>query len=132
MNMSSPGNHPPDNKRGGKKGPQQKLRVLSEDGSTRPAAAGIAMPRARTDRSELLAGDSTLCVRRRAAATTTRQNAEACSGACGVVAEPQAEAPRTPTADGDLACVVDAWPGLPRNVRAAVLALIRETLAVDA
>ena len=129
--MNSPVIRPRNNKPAvapdGKTGPQQALRVMSGDGAARPAAPSIAMPRAKTELSELLAGDDALCVRRRSSATATRQTAEARSDVPDVHAEPQIESPPTAAVDGDLTRVIDAWPGLPRNVRAAVLALIRET-----
>ena len=124
--MSSPGIHPRDNEPAAgpssKNGAQQKLRVLSGDNAppTRapgicafacpgaPAAPSIAMPQATTELSELLAGDNALCVRRPQSSAAPR--GERCPD----------------DGDGDLACLIDAWPGLPRNIRAAVLALIRE------
>ena len=82
--MSSPGIRPQNNKPAagpaGKKGPPQTLRVLSEEGAARAAAPSIAMPRAKTELSELLAGDEMLYVRRRAPAITARQNANLGSG----------------------------------------------------
>jgi hypothetical protein len=150
--MSSPGIRPRNNNPvaspDGEKGLQQTLRVLSADGAARPAAASIAMPRAKTELSELLAGDDLLCVRRRASATTTRPKADAGSGASAAdvqtpsespaalaakrSADDRASSPRGHLADENLARVIDAWPGLPRNVRAAILAMIRETAGGDA
>ena len=53
MNMNSPGIRPRNNKPAagpdGKNGSQQKLRVLSEDGTARAAVPSIAMPRAKTE-----------------------------------------------------------------------------------
>ncbi len=146
--MSSPGIRPrnkqPVASPGGNKGLQQTLRVLSEDAAARAAAPSIAMPRAKTELSELLAGDKLLCVRRRAPATATRPNADAGSGIPAADAGTQAESPATRSgqggpdssprahlADVDLRRVIDAWPGLPHNVRAAILAMIRETVAGD-
>ncbi len=152
--MSSPGIRPRPRSNKPAAGPigkavsQQSLRVLSEDGNARAAVPSIAMPRAKTELSELLAGDNMLCLRRRTPAAAPRPNAEARSGTSGACAEPQAEspaapqgqqspdgrraAPPAPAVDGDLTCVIDAWPRLPRNIRAAVLAMIRETMAGDA
>jgi len=149
--MSSPEIRPRNNKpaAGGQhvpmvdgKGSQQTLRVLSEDGAVRAAAPSVAMPRATTELLELLAGDNTLCVRR-ASATATPHDAEALAGASGADAGSKAESPATlwgqqgshgadvsppaPTVDADLARVIDAWPGLPRSIRVAVLALVRES-----
>jgi hypothetical protein len=124
---------------GGKKDPQQTLRVLSADGAARAAAPSIAMPRAKTELSELLAGDHLLCVRRRASATRPAAGAPSSPVAD---AQPQAESSakpfgqqghdsssRAPIADADLTRVIGAWPGLSRNVRAAIVAMIRETAA---
>jgi hypothetical protein len=122
--MSSPGTRPRNNKpaaaAAGGKGSPQKLRVLSRDGATRPAAS-IAMPRAKTELSEMLAGDALLCAR--------RPQAAAIAPAEPPVAEAPSrdESPRVPAPGGDLAQVMEAWPMLPRNVRAAILAMIRET-----
>ncbi len=76
--MSSPGIRPRNNQpaAGGKKGSQQTLRVLSADGAARAAPPSIAMPRATTELTELLAGDRLLCVRRRASATASGPNAD--------------------------------------------------------
>jgi hypothetical protein len=148
--MSSPGIRPRNNQpaagRGGKVVSEQKLRVLSEDTAARTAAPSIAMPRSKTELTELLAGDALLCVRRRAAATAARPNADVGSSVSGADANCRAES--TATLSGqespaslpqahvsnkdDLARVIDAWPGLSRNVRAAILAMIRETAAGDA
>jgi len=132
--MNSPGIRPRNNKPAAKPeskaGAQQKLRVLSADGTAR-AAPSIAMPRAKTELSEFLANDDLLCVRRRASAISARQNAEAQMGASDPYAELQMESPSAPAVDGDLAHVIDAWPSLPRNVRAAVLAIIHETTTGD-
>ncbi len=136
--MSSPGIRPRTNKPAaggrhaptvdGKKGSQQTLRVLSQEGATR-GAASIAMPRAKTELSELLAGDDLLCVRRPRSASALRPSADQRPEASAADAALQTESSPVPTADGDLACVIDAWPGLPRNVRAAILAMIHETAA---
>ena len=115
--MSSPSTRPLNKKPtadpAGNKGMPPTFRVLSHDSAARVAAPSIAMPRARTELSELLADDDALCVRRRAPATAPRENAEAVS-------------PSAPAVDGDLTYVIEAWPDLSRNIRAAVLALIRE------
>ena len=111
----------------GKTGSPPGLRVLSEDAASRSAPPSIVMPRARTDLVELLAGDSTLCVRRRPVATPTPQNAELRSGTSAAHIESQTESPPALTIDGDLVGVIGAWPGLPQSVRAAVLTMIRET-----
>jgi hypothetical protein len=144
--MSSPELRPRNNQpaAGGKKGPQQSLRVLSAEGAARAAAPGIAMPRATTELSVLLAGDPLLCVRRRASAIATGQN-DAAPGLSGADSQPQAEspaalagqrgpdsAPQAHVADKDLDRVIDVWPGLPRNVRAAILAMVHETSAGEA
>jgi hypothetical protein len=140
--MSSPGIGPRKNKSAagpeGNKGPRP-LRVLSQDGSARVVAPSIAMPRAKTELSALLVGDDVLCVRKLATAAAERQNADRGSCASGAVAEPPDKLPATPTdrrsgessmpadiADGDLAYVIDAWPGLPRDVRLAILAVVRK------
>jgi hypothetical protein len=128
--MNSSKTRPQDNKlaasQGGEKGPPQKLRVLSQDGVARAAAPSIAMPRAKTELSDLLAGDKSLCLRR-PAANATRPSADA---------KIQVESPAAPStphiAGEDLTRVIEAWPGLPRNVHAAILAMIRETAAGNA
>jgi len=143
--MSSPGISPRSNNPaaslGGKKEPQQPLRVLSEDGTARTAAPSIAMPWARTELSELLAGDNLLCLRRRASATSTQQNTVAKPHAESlgvpsaqrvVVVDSRNPSPLAPTVNGDLARVIEVWPSLPRNVRAAISAMIRETVTDDA
>jgi hypothetical protein len=107
------------------------LRVLSEEGVAR-AVPSIAMPRATTELSELLAGDDLLCARRPRSATTSRPSADARPPASAADGASLAESSQTHAADGDLACLIDAWPKLPRNVRAAILAMIRETAADDA
>ena len=131
MNMNNPGIRPRNNKPAtgpnAKPGAPQTLRVLSDDGAAQRSPPSIVMPRAKTDLSELLAGDSTLCVRRRSSAPSPPQNAGARSGTSGANAESQAEPPPAAAIDADLACVIAAWPGLPQDVRAAVLAMIRET-----
>ncbi len=138
--MSSPGIRPRNNKPAagghartvdGKKGPQKTLRVMPEEAAAR-AVPSIAMPRAKTELTEILAGDDLLCVRRPRTATALRPTADTVSSVPGVDVEPRAESPRSQSGDGDLAGVIDAWPGLPRNVRAAILAMIRETAAGDA
>ncbi len=123
--MNSSKTRPRDNKlaasQAGEKEPPQKLRVLSQDGMARVAAPNIAMPRAKTELSEMLAGDKSLCLRRRAA-NETRPSDDA---------KTRSASPADPDiAVEDLTRVIEAWPGLPRNVRAAILAMIRET-AVD-
>jgi hypothetical protein len=151
--MSSPGIRPRNNKPAaapeGKKGSRQNLRVHAEDGAAR-AAPSIAMPRAKTELSELLAGDSLLCVRRRASATATRPKTDAEPGVSAdgksqaespaalagghhvpMVGNPDSS-PQACTGDEDLGRVIDAWPGLPRNVRAGILAMIRATTAANA
>jgi hypothetical protein len=117
--MSSPGIRPRNDKSvaapRGKQGSPQALRVLSADGATRPAAPSVAMPRAKTELTELLAGDKLLCVRRPPPADLSRQQAEmAPSG------------PASQVADKDLVPVIEAWPRLPRGIRSAILALVRE------
>jgi len=120
----------------GKKGSQQTLRVHAEDGAARAAAPSVAMPRAKTELSELLAGDDLLCVRRPAAATAAPPDA-AGSGASAaghhvpMDANPDSS-PQAGLGDEDLGRVIDAWPGLPRNVRAGILAMIRETSSGNA
>ncbi len=69
------------------------------------------MPRATTELSELLASDPLLCVRRRAESAPA---ADAASDANPVAG------------DADLAHVIQAWPSLPRNIRAAIAALVRD------
>lgn len=138
--MSSPGirSNKPAAGQGGKNESQQSLRVLLKDGTARAAVPSIAMPRAKTELSELLASDDFLCARRRVPSTATRQSA----AAKPLVESPdvlsaqqnseQDSLPQARTLDGGLGQVIDAWPGLPRNVRAAILAMIRETSSDDA
>ncbi len=122
--MSSPGIRPRNNNPAvspdGKTGAQT-LRVLAEGGAVRAAVPSVVMPRAKTELSELLAGDALLCVRRRASAPSAQPS-------------PASRDPSSPvpTVDADLARVSAAWPGLPRNIRAAMLAMIRETTAGEA
>jgi hypothetical protein len=147
--MNSPGIRPPTLKPvaapGGKQGWQQTLRVLREEDITRAAAPSIAMPLAKTELSELLACDDVLRVRRRAPAIATRTNADLGSDACGVEGKSHADSlatfssQRNPDSsaqarmgDEDLGEVADAWPDLPRNVRAGILAMIRATTTGDA
>jgi len=134
--MNNSGIRPRNNKAAagpiGKTGRPPGLRVLSEDGAPRSPPPSILMPQARTDLLELLAGDSTLCVRRRAAAASTPQYAPTPSGTSAAHVESQAESPPAPAVDGDLVSVIGAWPGLPQSVRAAVLSMIRETPAGEA
>jgi hypothetical protein len=126
--MSSPGNHPRNNKPqnskpqnskpagpSGVKAARQPLRVHNEDGTPSSAAPSILMPRANTELTEMMAGDALLCVRPRA--KPTPQPAAAAS--------PAVEASRMESTDGDLSGVVEAWPDLPRNVRAAIVAMVR-------
>ncbi len=134
--MSSPAirprNHQPSAGPGGAKGSPQKLRVHSEDVAPPAAAPSIAMPRAKTELSELLAADKLLCVRPRPPATAMRADAD--SGSDGPRADVGAkvESRHAHPVDMDLSRVVDAWAGLPHNVRAAILAIIRETASGDA
>jgi len=141
--MNSPGISPPSNKPaanpGSKRESRQPLRVLLEDGAARAAAPSIAMPRAKTELSELLAGDDLLCARWRAPATALRHNvaplpqAES-PGAISAqrIADSCDSSPRSRSLDGGLGRVIEVWPNLPRNVRAAILAMIRETSISDA
>ncbi len=126
--MSSPGIRPRNNQpaASGKKGSQQTLRVLSADGAARAARPSIAMPRAKTELTELLAGDRLLCLRRRASATATGPSAEVGQGTPADNARPNVGSPRAQSDDADLGRVIDAWSGLPRHVREAVLAMVRE------
>jgi hypothetical protein len=130
--MSSPAIRPLNSKpaagQGGKTGPQQALRVLSEQIAARAARPNIAMPRPKTELSELLAGDNTLCLRRRASVVATQPNTEARSGT-SACADPLVESPPAPTDNGDLAHVIEAWPDLPEDIRATVMAMIRGTPA---
>ena len=147
--MSSPGIRPRKNQPaagpGGNKDSPHTLRMLSADGDVRAAAPSIAMPRAKTELSEILAGDKLLCVRRGAPAAATRGNADAGSSVAGADAGAQAESPATGSgkrgsdaspqahlADADLGLVIHSWSRLPHNARAAILAMIRETAAGDA
>jgi hypothetical protein len=115
----------------GKKGSRRTLRVMSEEGAVR-AVPSIAMPRAKTELTELLAGDDLLCVRRPRSVAAGQANTDPRPEAAGTDAAPQTESLCARPADGDLACVIDAWPGLPRNVRAAILAMVREAAAGNA
>jgi len=70
-------------------------------------------------------------VRRRGSVTATQQNAAIqpqaeSPGAPSVqrVADIRDPSPRAQTLDEGLGRVIDAWPGLPRNARAAILAII--------
>jgi hypothetical protein len=147
--MNSPGIRPPTLKtvaaQGGKQGWRQTLRVLPEEDTTRTAAPSIAMPLAKTELSELLACDDVLRVRRRAPATSIRTNADVVSDVCGVEGQSHGDSlamfPGQPnpelssqarTDDDDLGQVIDAWPGLPRAVRAGILAMVRATTTGDA
>ena len=146
--MSSPGirprNHEPTAASSDKSTSPQKLRVLSEEGA-RVAAPSIVMPRAKTELTEMLAGDKLLCVRPRGSTIATRRNADARSGVSAADAGSHSESPVTNSgqqspnaslpaypAGGDLARVVDVWPGLPGSIRAAILAMIRETATDNA
>jgi len=129
--MSSPGIRPrnkqPAARSGNKSVSPQELRVLAED-SARAAAPSVVMPRAKTELTELLAGDKLLCVRRHET-TPTSQTVDVEHGVSDADARSHSEsstASLDPQSD-DLARVVDAWPRLPRNLRAAVLAMIRES-----
>jgi len=123
--MNSPGTRSRDNKPGnpsGKRPSKQTLRVLSDDGAMRPAPS-IAMPRAKTELSELLAGDDTLCVRRlgSAAAAQNRTSRPLTSAA----ASPDCRAKTSSSmADEQLAFLIDAWPRLSPNIRAAIWAMV--------
>ncbi len=146
--MNSPGVRPrtlrPAAAPGGK-GLPQTLRVLPEEGATRAAAPSVAMPRPNAEFSEVLVCDDLLRVGRRASATAIRTNADTGSDACGVAGKSHADSaavlsnqgsPGSPaqarTGDEDLGQVTEAWPGLPRNVRAGILAIIRATISADA
>ena len=90
------------------------------------------MPRAKTDLTDLLVGDKALCVRRPVSTTASRQGQDTMTSHAGSpAASAGLEAPgSTPPGCGtgdDLARVVEAWAGLPASVRAAILAMIRET-----
>ncbi|MGD0897971.1 MAG: hypothetical protein ABR915_09040 [Thermoguttaceae bacterium] len=61
-----------------------------------------------TDLSKLLAGDATLCAQRPPA--------------------PIGKQPQPP--DPQLARVIDAWPGLPESIRAAMLAVVQRGVKV--
>lgn len=147
--MNSTGIHPPTHEpvaaSVGRQGFQQTLRVRKEEDATRCAAPSIAMPLADTELSELLAHDDGLCMRRRTPPTAIRTNKAAGSSACDVEDKPQADLPAALSShrgsgslaqarmdDEELGQVIDAWPDLPRNVRAGVLALIRATNSDDA
>ena len=107
----------------GQESRQAILGVMSEDGTVR-ASPSIAMPRAKTELAELLAGDKMLCVRRPSPGPV---RPEVHAGVCGINLAPGSDASPGPTMDEDLSLVIDAWPDLPRSVRAAVLAMIHET-----
>jgi hypothetical protein len=150
--MNSPGIRPPTLKRvaapGGREVFQQTLRVMPEEDATPAAAPSVAMPLATTEFSELLVCDYVLRARPRASVTATRTNADVGSDARGVEGKSHADSAdslatfssqpnpdssaRARTDDEDLDQVIDAWPGLPRNVRAGILAMIRATTTGDA
>ena len=150
--MSSPGIRPQNNKPAagpaGKKGPPQTLRralggrrrtdhgaehchapgkdrTLGTAGRRRlavRAAARISNHRATERKSRIVRA-------RRGCATPGRIGGRArrTSGARRARSSPRAQA-----AGGGLAAVIAAWPALPRNIRAAILAMIRETSPGDA
>jgi hypothetical protein len=103
---------PPD----AKNGLGQALRILGGEGGR--AAPSIAMPRAKTELSALLAGDPAICVRRPAPIASAQDPIARV-----------AAAPAFATADADLARLVEAWPSLPRSIRAAITAMVREAAA---
>ena len=67
------------------------------------APRSVELPVPVTDLSKLLARDATLCVQRPG---------------------PQSAVDPQPVDEGDLAHMVHAWPELPENVRAAVVAFV--------
>ncbi len=142
--MSNPANHPRNHQPaagpGRKKGSPRPLRVLSEEGALPTSMPSIAMPRAKTDLSQLLAGDKLLCVGRRPPAIATRSSAgpgmdQSAAYAAAQVESPQAltgqpssdSSPRGRLADADLEQVIDAWPSLPHHIRTGIMAMIRAT-----
>jgi len=107
-----------------KPGPRQTLRVLAAEAGSRTAAPSIEMPRAKTELSALLAGDAMICVRRRTPSTAAPVQPAGAPSAADLSAAPAVHPEAT---DGELARLVAAWPSLPRNVRAAIVALVGET-----
>ena len=87
-----------------------------------PSAASVLMPRAKTELTELLAGDAVVCVRPQAAFTIAQQAPAEAS-----VAAASAAVATDAVADADLARLIEVWPSLPRNIRAAIAAMVRET-----
>ena len=93
------------------------LRVHSAEGSAMPS---IAMPRARTELTAILAGDHTLCLRPRGQRATAPVENAVEAGA------EQAEKPSAvdPGVPRDLRRVCEAWPRLSQGVRTAIHAMI--------
>jgi hypothetical protein len=88
------------------------------------APPSVVMPRAKTELAELLADDPLLCVRRLSAARSTQ---EFSTGGQQPLTQTQAASDaRPPVEDADLARVIEVWPALPRSIRAAIVALVRE------
>ena len=69
------------------------------------------MPRAKTELSQLLAGDEVICVRPR------RDS----------LAPFDVDTAKSQAFDVDLSHVIDAWPRLPQGVRKAILAMVDAT-----
>jgi hypothetical protein len=81
------------------------------------ARPSVAMPRATTELTQLLANDPLVGIRRRSQATPVPQAASESSVA-------GAELPTIQ--DAVLSRVIEAWPSLPRSIRAAISAMVCE------
>jgi hypothetical protein len=104
------------------RGPRHELRVHGERGHS--AAPTAAMPRAKTDLAELLAGDKVLCVQRR-----SDRLAAAHAAASAPLSANDTISSVPAAVDADLARLNAAWPALPADVRAAIAALAGQTTA---
>lgn len=146
-NMNSPGIHPPHRPAvapDDTQGFRQTLRVLPDEDAASAAAASIAMPRPKTELSEVLAGDDVLSAWRRAPATTAQTSHKTAPDApnmedkshTGSLATfssppPLGSSKQTRHDDEDIDQVIDAWPRIPRNIRAGILAMIHATTTGD-
>ena len=129
----------------GNQGVHQTSRSLPEKGAARAATRSVAMPLAKVDFSESLGCGGLFAAGRPAPATEMRKNAGAAAVASGLEGKFHVDSPARPSSqqnpdlssrahpsDEDLGQVIDAWSGLPRNVRAGILAMIRATNAGNA
>jgi len=98
--------------------PRQALRMHGEEAG-RIAAPSVLMPLAKTELTELLAGDAVVCVRRPAATGPAPQ----------ILAARQSSAIAAAPDDPDLARLIAVWPSLPLDIRAAIAAMICEPAA---